>query len=184
MIEQAYTHLKEGYFEDAVKGFSECLLEGSAQPKAYQGRALSYFQLKQWRLAASDFLKGKELDPGDPENWIGAAMCLAMENKIYEAIGVFEELLSSQPQCVRAHLQLGQLYYRLGVITKGHRQMELALASRPSPADRREIERLKGEQLALDKRRYYRPDFEALRRNNRPLFGGLFRWMKRENASS
>ncbi len=167
MIEQAYDRLREGYFEEAVERFSECVLLEPAQPRAYQGRALSYFQLKRWPLSASDFLKAKELDPGDPENWIGAAMCLAMENKIYEAIRIFEELLSRQPQCVRAHIQLGQLYYRLGVIAKGHAQMDLALTSRLSPEERREIERLKGEQLALDKRRYYRPDFEALRRNNR-----------------
>ena len=167
MMEQAYGRLKEGYFEEAVERFSECVLLEPAQPKAYQGRALSYFQLKQWRLAASDFLKAKELDPGDPENWIGAAMCLVMESQIYEAIRVFEELLALQPQCVRAHLQLGQLYYRLGVITKGHVQMDLALALRLTPEERGEIERLKGEQFALDKKRYYRPDFEALRRDNR-----------------
>lgn len=184
MMEQAYGRLKEGYFEEAVERFSECVLLEPAEPRAYSGRAMGYFQLKQWSLAASDFLKAKELDPSDPENWIGAAMCLAMENQIYEAIRIFEELLSLQPQCVRAHIQLGQLYYRLGVIAKGHAQMELALASRPSLAERREIGRLKGEQLVLDKRRYYRPDFEALRKNNGPLFGGLFRWIKRENASS
>ena len=167
MIERAYSYLKEGHFEDAVKGFSECLLEGPAEPKAYQGRALSYFQLKQWAAAASDFLKAKELDPSDPENWIGAAMCLAMENKIYEAVRLFDELLLLQPRCVRAHLQLGQLYYKLGIITKGHIEMDLALASRPSLEERRQIEQLRGQQLELDKRRFYRPDFVALRANSR-----------------
>ncbi len=173
MIEQAYGRLREGSFEDAVEAFSECLLLEPAEPSAYYGRALSYFQLKKWPLAASDFLKAKDLNPANSENWIGFAMSLAMDNKIYEAIQIFEELLTQQPNCVRAHIQLAQLYYRLGVIGKGHCQLDRALASRPSLVERRAIERLKNEQLVLDKKRYYRPDFEALRRDTPALFGGL-----------
>ena len=103
----------------------------------------------------------------DPEQGIGRAMSLVMENKIYEAIDVFEELLACRPHYVRAHIQLAQLYYRLGVIGKGHSQLDEALLSRPSPEERKIIGQLKQEQLTLDKRRYYRPDFEALRRTNR-----------------
>ncbi len=178
MVERAYGRLREGFFEDAIEGFSECLLVEPSEPKVYHGRALSYFQLKKWSLAAADFLKAKELDPDEPENWIGLAMCLAMDNKIYESIEVFEELLIRQPRCVRAHTQLARLYYRLGVIAKGHRQLEMALVSRPSLAERRTIEQLKSEQLTLDKKRYYRPDFELLHRESPLPWGGFLKRIK------
>lgn len=184
MMEKAYSQLREGYFEDAVEGFSQCLQVEPTEPLAYQGRALGNFQLKNWSLAVADFLKAKELNPDDAENWIGLAMSTAMQNKIYEAVDIFEQLLARQPDCIRAHLQLAQLYYRMGIITKGHQQLDKALASRPSLAERRTIHQMKNEQLVLDKRRYYRPDFEALNKNNSPLFGKFISWIKkRKNLS-
>ena len=167
MVEQAYEQLKEGSFEEAVESFSAYLLDGPEEAKAYAGRGMAYFQLKNWPLAVSDFTRAKELDGEEAENWIGLAMSLAMENKMYEAIDVFEGFLTGHPHHVRARVQLAQLYYRLGVIGKGHEQLDAALAARPSLSERRSIEKLKSEQLALDKKRYYRPDFEALRKQNR-----------------
>lgn len=152
--------------EDAVEAFSDCLLLEPGDARVYSGRGVARFQLKQWPLAVSDFKKAVELDPEDPENWTGLAMGLASDNKIYEAIEVFETLLRKRPQYVRGHIQLARLYYQLGVIAKGHKQLETALTSRPSPAERKTIEELKKEQMAMDKKRYYRPDFEALRRQN------------------
>ena len=178
MIEQAYRQLKEGYFEDAVKAFSDCLLLEPTDAKVYYGRGMAHFQLKQWSLAISDFNKAKELNVEDPESCVSLAMSLAMDNKIYEAIEAFEALLAKKPPYVRAHIQLAQLYYKLGVITKGHRQLNIALASRPSLAERTTIEQLQKEQLALDKKRYYRPDFDALRQQNRTTSSGFFKKIK------
>jgi len=171
MKKQAYEHLRGGYFEDAVEAFSKCILLEPIEPaeaKIYSGRGAAYFQLKKWKLAIADFEKARQLDVKDSENWLGLALSLAMDNKIYEAIDVYEALLAGNPRFVRAHIQLALLYYRLGVITKGHRQLDIALASVPSLNERRIIEGLKKEQLTLDKKRYYRPDFEALHRQNRP----------------
>ena len=167
MIEQAYGQLKEGYFEDAAEAFSDCLFLEPAEARAYYGRGMANFQLKKWERAVSDFQKAKELNPEDPENWVSLATSLAASNKIYDAIEVFETLLAKRPQYVRAHIQLAELYYRLGVITKGHRQLEAALQSRPSLSERKTIEELKKIQLTMDKKRFYRPDFEELRKQNR-----------------
>ncbi len=167
MIERAYGQLKEGYFEDAAEAFSECLLLEPNEARAYYGRGMARFQLKEWPLAVSDFKKAQEFDPENLENWVALATSLAADDKIYEAVEVFEALLANHPQYTRGHIQLAQLYYRLGVITKGHRQLDAALASRPSLDERRLIEQLKKEQLTLDKKRYYRPDFEALRQKTR-----------------
>ncbi len=167
MIEEAQQKLKEGYFEKAIKAFEECIVSNPLQADAYLGRALAYFQLKNWTAALSDFTKARELDSDNLENWIGVAMSLAMSNKVYEAIDVFDTLLKNHPNYVRGHVQLGSLYYRLGTITKGHQQMEKALASDPSLSERRMIEKLYKEQKELDKKRFYRPDFVALREKNR-----------------
>ena len=162
-LKHAHAQLTEGYFENAIEAFSECLLIEPCQAEAYRGRALAHFQLKSWTAAISDFRNAKELNPEDPENWVGLGMSLAMVNQIYESIDVFEALLAKYPQYARGHFQLGRLYYQLGIIKKGHAQLELALASRPSLAERRMIEELKKEQQTLDKKRFYRPDFEELR---------------------
>ncbi len=166
IVEAAFQKLSEGYFEDARDAFTDYLLVESKDAKVYSGRAMAYFQLKDWPSAAEDFKKAGELDPDDLENSVGWAMSLAMDNKIYEAIAIFEKLLADHPNFVRGHIQLGQLYYRLGVISKGHAQMDLALAARPSLAERRQIEQIKKAQTELDKKRCYRPDFEALRKAN------------------
>ena len=165
-MEQAYQKLQDGYFEDALEAFNQCLIVEPTEAKAHYGRGMAHFQLKKWSSAVEDFKKAKELNPEDLESWVSLAMSLAMEDQIYEAIEVFETLLAGHPDYVRGHIQLGQLYYRLGVISKGHAQMDLALNARPSLAERRLVEQLKKEQTALDKRRYYRPDFEALRKKN------------------
>ena len=164
ILERAFHRLKEGSFEEAEEAFTNYLLIEPRDPKPYSGRGTARFQLKNWAAAVLDFKKAKELDPEDLENWIGLAMSLAMENKIYEAIETFEVLLSKHPHFVRAHIQLGQLYYRLGIIKKGHTHMDLALLSRPNLAERRMVEQVKKEQLQMDKKRIYRPDFEALRK--------------------
>ncbi len=174
ILEQAFAQLAEGNFENAIDGFSEYLLIEPNEAKAYQGRAQANFQIRKWTEAISDFRKATELAAEDLENWVGLGMSLAMANEIYEAIDVFENLLNQNPNCVRGHIQLGTLYYRLGIIRKGHEHMDLGLASRPSLSERHLIERLKNEQMALDKKRFYKPDFEELRRRNKAS-GGMLR---------
>ena len=167
MLKHAYEQLAAGALEDAVEAFSDCLRTDPGEARSHYGRGMAYFQLTQWPAATADFRQAKALNPAEPEYGLALAMGLAMGSAIYEAIAVFDELLAAHPQYVRGHIQLAQLYYRLGVITKGHRQLDAALAARPTAAERKAINELKGSQLALDKRRYYRPDFEALRRQHR-----------------
>ena len=130
---------------------------------ALRDRAVAHFQRKAWAEARADFARARELDPSDLESWVGLGMSLAMVNEIYPAIEVFETLLAGHPDYARGHLQLGLLYYKLCVTAKGRTHLERALACRPTLAQRRLIEGVLQEQAKLDQRRYYRPDFEALR---------------------
>ena len=104
---------------------------------------------------------------------------------MYPSIEIFETVLVKHPQHVRGHVQLGLLYFRLAAIAKGREQMQAALAAKPSLEERRQIEAILREQDRLDKQRYYRPDFEALRKNRRGLsFGWMAqavrRWLGRQ----
>jgi len=162
LIQQAYQQLQEGQFEEAVDTFSASLLVEPRQPQALRGRGLAYMQLKQWQPAAADLTRAKEAEPDNPNNSIDLAVCLSMQNEIYPAIGLLESLLARQPQCVRAHIELGFLHIRIGAITKGKSQLQEALKHRPALAERRLIEATLAEQTKQDRQRYYRPDFEAL----------------------
>ncbi len=177
LMEQAQAHLKEGAFEEAVEAFSACLVMSPRQAKAYQGRGLARLQLKEWEQAASDFARAKDIDPDDLENWIGLGISLASNERVYEAIDVFDGLLKKNPRSARGHIQAGLLYFKLCIPAKGRKHMEAALQCRPTPAERRFIESVLKEESALDKKRYHRPDFEELRRKNT---GGIsFHWMDR-----
>ena len=164
LMQEASAHLKTGAFEQAIDGFTRCLSLEPTDAQAHQGRAVAYFQLKQWKSAVADFSRARQLDPADRENWVGLGMSLAMEHRIYDAIETFETLLSAHPDYVRGHMQLGLLYYQLCATRKGREHMERGLAAHPSLEERRFIERALSEQKQLDRKRYYRPDFEALRK--------------------
>ena len=162
LISQGYEQLAEGRFEEAVETFSAALSVGPQEPKALRGRGLARVQLKQWPSAVVDFSAARNLAPEDPENWVDLGICLAADGQMYPAIETFEALLARQPQYVRGHIELGLLHVRLGAIPRGRRQLQQALACRPSVAERRFIEAVLREQDRLDRKRYYRPDFEAL----------------------
>lgn len=166
---QAVAQLRDGMWEEAVETFSACLALDVHDAASLQGRAMTRFQLQQWAGAIADFRAAKAQHPSDLENWVGLGMSLAMDNQIYPAIATFEALLADHPDYVRGHLQLGLLYLQLGMIPKGRQQLERALAARPRPTleQRRMIEATLRDQNTLDRKRYYRPDFEALARQRR-----------------
>ena len=166
-LERAYEQLAEGRFEEAVESFSALVKAAPSDARAARGRAVAYVQLKRWSLAAADFAAARDAAPDDAENWIDLGISLAMDDQIYPAIDVFEELLAKQPECVRAHLELGLLHLRLGAIPKGRQQLEKALSCHPTLAQRRLIESVLHEQQKLDRKRLYRPDFEALNRQQK-----------------
>ena len=174
LMKQAYDQFHEGQFEQAAETFSASLAIAPRQAEALQGRGLAYLQLKRWSTAAADFEAARALAPEDPDNWVNLGISLAMDNQIYPAIKVFETLLVRQPKCARGHLELGLLHLRLGAIPKGRQQLQQVLACRPTLAERRLIESVLHEQDQLDRKRYYRPDFDALHRQQAGWpFGGF-----------
>ena len=182
LMQQAYDQLTEGRFEEAVETFTASIAMAPQEARALRGRGLAYLQLKQWPLAAADFAAARDLTPDEADNWVNLGISLAMDHKMYPAIDVFEALLVRQPACVRGHLELGLLHLRLGAIPRGQAHLQKALTCRPTLEQRRLIEATLREQDTLDKKRYYRPDFEALhqRQAGTPsgVLQGLRRWFR------
>ena len=167
LISQGYEQLAEGRFEEAAETFSAALLVDSRQAQALRGRGLARLQLKQWAVAAADFSAAMRMDPNTQENWVALGLCQAAEGEFYPALNTFEALLTRWPGYVRGHIELGLLHFRLGAIPKGRQCLQQALTCRPSLAERRSIESMLREQDRQDTKRYYRPDFEALHRQQR-----------------
>lgn len=166
MIQQAYDQMKQGYFQDAIETFSACLVIEPNETKALRGRGWSHFRIKNWSSAVKDFSAAKEIDPKDPENRLGLGMSLAMMNEVYPAMDIFQNLISEKSDYGQAYIQLGLIYLKIGAISKGKENLKKALECRLSLEERRTIDSLLSEQEKLDKNRYYRPDFELLRRQN------------------
>ncbi len=169
---QANAQLNVGHFKEAIKSFSSCLAHNPNEMRALRGRARLNLQLKNWNLAMVDFEAAKELNPTDSENWLGLGMCLSMESKVYEAIKIFEELIARQPDYSQGYIQLALLYLKVGAISKAKEQLLKALDCPISLKERQVIESMLLEQGKLDKNRYYRPDFELLKKQKKGMTSG------------
>ena len=180
LIEQAYGQLAEGRLEEAVETFSAAITLEPQEAAALRGRGVAQAHLKQWALAVKDFASARDVNPEQTDNWVDLGFCLGMDNQAYPAIEVFDTLLTKHPDCVRGHLELGRLHLRLGAIPKGREQLQQALACRPTLEQRRLIESILSEQDTLDKKRYYRPDFEALHQQDQKRSSAG--WLKRIQA--
>lgn len=164
MTDQGFEFLQAGQFDDAIDAFTTCLAVYPETAKAFLGRAIARFQIKDWKLSEQDFRRANALNVQEPEGRVGLGVSLAMQNKIYPALDVFEALLTDFPDFVRGYIQLGMMQIKLGAISKGREYLNQALTHRPSLAERQFIESVLKEQQTLDAKRHYRPDFEALRK--------------------
>ena len=181
MIEQGFEQLRDGHFEAAIEAFTTVHHLEPQDDRPLRGRGVAYTQIKEASKAEQDFRAAMERNEGHPDNWMGLALSLAMQNRIYDAIGVYEALLERQPGYIPGRIQMGRLYFKVGVIAKGKEEFEKVLTLRPNLEQRRLVEATLKEQAKLDQGRYYRPDFEKLRKRSGGPSGlskfirGLFR---------
>ncbi len=164
LVQHGFEQLEAGQWEEAIETFSAALVMSPHESRAHRGRGLASLQLRQWPAAAAAFECAKRSDPHDPDNWVDLGISLASDGKIYQALKVFEELLAREPSYVRGYMEFGVLYLRLGAIPKGRELLQQALTHHPTPTQRQMIESMIREQQRLDRKRFYRPDFEALYR--------------------
>src|SRR2546421_429981 len=131
LLEQGFSHLREGQFEEAAEIFLTCQVVAPRDDRSYRGRGLAHLQLKEPMLAEADFAAARNLNHTEPENWMGLGLSLVMQNKIYEAIKVYEDLLAWNPDHIQGHLQLGLLQFKIGAIVNGREYFKRALGLHP-----------------------------------------------------
>src|SRR5258706_14983240 len=136
MMEQGYSQLRDGSFEEAIETFSACHALEAHDDRSLRGRGLAFSQLGDPAAAEKDFRQACDLNKTEPENLMGLGMSLAMQNKIYEAIKFYEELLDLHPSFIPGYLQMGRLQLKVGAISKGKEYLKKALAHRPTLAQR------------------------------------------------
>jgi tetratricopeptide (TPR) repeat protein len=186
LLDQGRSKLAQGALDDAVDAFTACLAVDGRNAGALQGRAIARFQMKDWPAAEKDFTAAKTAQPDDPENWNGVALCRAMQNDVYPALALFDEILARWPGFVQARIHLGLLNLKIGAVAKGRDHLKDALNRRPTLDQRRLIEKTLKEQEKLDAGRYYRPDFVRLNADAQgsALLGRLAAWVKNLFPSS
>jgi Tfp pilus assembly protein PilF len=99
---------------------------------------------------------------------LAKAQELLANAQVYEAIRELETLIQERPDHFQAYVHLGFIHFKLAAIAKGRECMQKALALAPSEEDKNKILLILKEQDKLDKGRYYRPDFDALRKKKQP----------------
>lgn len=164
LMQSIEENLRTGHLKGAQSGLDRALAAEPGSVPLLMLRAMAQFRQRLWKGAMADFKAARALDPGDPEAWLGEALCLAVTGDVYPAMEAFEALLVGHPEFVRGRIQAARFYFKLVVPAKGRAHLNAALAADPSADERREITAMMAEQEKLDRKRIYRPDFEALRR--------------------
>ncbi len=164
LLESAKEKMAGGFWDDAEDAFNLYLNRVPSSSDALTGRAITRFKLRRFEEAEADFGQARRLDKGNLEAWVGLGLAQVMLEKVYPALETLETLASEHPTFVRGRIQAGLLQLKLCATAKGRRHLEEALASRPNPQERAQIESLLHRERKLDQKRFYRPDFEALRR--------------------
>jgi tetratricopeptide (TPR) repeat protein len=163
-LAEGYEELKAGDYWAALKFFHARLKEGPKDSRVHSGLGIAYMKLKDWDKAVESFSEARKLDPEDVECWLGLGVSMASAGRIYAALSVLEALLEHRPRFVRGFIQAGLLYFKLAVPGKGREYMQKALDLEPSLEEHHIIEAAMEREKQLDKKRAYRPDFEALRK--------------------
>jgi tetratricopeptide (TPR) repeat protein len=140
MLDQAFDELQAGHFKRSIDTFTACLVVSPREADAFRGRGTAHFELKEWDAAKTNFQRARDINPEDPENWIGLGMSYAMELKLHPAIEVMEASLEKHPAYLRGYLMLGLLLVRIGATAKGKSFLQKALDLGPSNQERRLIE--------------------------------------------
>jgi Flp pilus assembly protein TadD len=86
------------------------LAQGIAHPLLYQARALHLDKSGQGEEALVNFLKARELAPGDPMAANGVAICLGRMGRMKEAADAFQVALALDPALVTTHMHMGWIF--------------------------------------------------------------------------
>jgi serine/threonine-protein kinase len=111
-------------------------------------------------LAISDYLRVTELEPANPQAYVGLALTYMSARRNLDAIGAFNKAIELKPDYFIAHLELGHLHHRQG--RHGEAEKHLLKASELEPGSSKAHSSLGA--VYVDMERYVEAE-SALRRS-------------------
>ncbi len=105
-------YLTSNYFaaEIVFYYFARALASDPALSVAYANRGSLYWETDQIGLSGLEFIKALKLDPDNSKVRCNLAMLLLLENKVEEAIAMYQEILAKNPRAYEALNGLGDAY--------------------------------------------------------------------------
>jgi tetratricopeptide (TPR) repeat protein len=146
-LEKGHSYGWDQRWEDAIREFEKALQEFSNEPAPYAGLGMAYYEIKRYEFALENYKKAARLSQGDimylqrvaqlqeqlKRNAEAAQTYLAIgevqlrRRLLDEAVGNWNRAVYLDPNALRGHQRLAQVYQRQGVIPAAVREY-LAIA--------------------------------------------------------
>lgn len=114
LIEGGTQHLKAGRFNDAISVFTNAIRINRGDFKAYLGRGMAYYLIKDYRKAVEDFSVAIELEPSEPNLYANRANAYTRQQYYQKAIADHTEVLRLRPKDPTSLAARGIVYAMLG----------------------------------------------------------------------
>jgi serine/threonine-protein kinase len=82
--------------------------------------------------ATRDYLRATELEPANPQAFVGLALTYTLERRNLDAIGAFNKAIELKPDYFIAHLELGHLQHRQGRYSEAEKHLRKAVEIDPA----------------------------------------------------
>jgi Tfp pilus assembly protein PilF len=106
--------LDRGDHQGALSSFNQALWLDANCGEAYLGRAVVYWQQKQWDLAEQDLHKCIELNPRDPRVYYYRGQLYRQTQAIIKAIGDYRQAIVLKPDWLMPYSPLAELLFAMG----------------------------------------------------------------------
>jgi predicted Zn-dependent protease len=116
----AQVYLHEGDFSKARKYLTELIRKFPGQAILKTDLGITYFKEGKAKKARKIFRESLKVDRNCAFTILNLARALEQDNKLDEAIELYEELLATAPTFARSHYYLGQALTKVGRTGRGH----------------------------------------------------------------
>ena len=132
-ITEAYNQLRN---ESSRKEYDELLVHEQKPPEEeanlYYKNGKVKEQLKEYERAIKFYYEAMRLQPNNIEYALSAGRALSLDkSKHRQAADLYAKILEKDISCRDAHLRLGELFFRKGMLTRAQRIYETALTVFP-----------------------------------------------------
>lgn len=122
---------KQGQVDSAIDYFEKALKINPEYADVHYNLALAYEEKDLWDLARQEYTKSVTLNAYDLDARYNLANICYRQNKIEQAISLYEEIVTRKPNSIEVHNALGKAYQKKGLLTKAKQEFIIALGIDP-----------------------------------------------------